>query len=82
MFFYVQTADCCAGQSASCCAGQLQVQDFLLSASQIIVLYFFHSIQILGLLCSEFFLQYGLTYIFMFYVTTLENETFRVRFPL
>jgi len=38
----------------------------------------------LGLLCSEFFLQYGLTYIssFMFYVTTLQKETFRFRFPL
>jgi len=46
--------------------------------------FFIYSTQILGLLCSEFFLQYGLWYIYIFilYVTALQKERFRVQFPL
>jgi hypothetical protein len=55
--------------------------DLLLSASQIIVLHFY-STQMLALMCSENFLQYGQMYIFKFYFTTLQNETIRFRLPL
>jgi len=44
-------------------SGSPQGQEFLLCATQIMVKYFFHSAQLLGLLCSDFCPQYGLSYI-------------------